>query len=63
VNKQVKKSKKNISDAKKVVEKNVKKASKSLGISDAIKEVQSLGSQIGQIGQGIQEVISFLTEE
>lgn len=63
VNKQVKKSKKDISDANKVVEKNVNQASKSLGISDAIREIQSFGSQIGQIGKDVEEVLTFLAEE
>ena len=62
VNKQVKQSKKDISDANKVVEKNVNQANESLGISDAIQEIKSFGSQIGQIGEDVQEVISFLTE-
>lgn len=58
VDKQVKNSKK---DANKVVN-SVKKASNGLGISDAIQEIKSFGSQIGQIGEDVQEVISFLTE-
>ena len=63
VDKQVKNSKKDISDANKVVENNVNQASKSLGISDAIQEIKSFGSQIGQIGKDVEEVLTFLAEE
>ena len=63
VRKQAKKSTKTISNANKLVEKNVNQVNKSLGISDAIQEIKSFGNQIGQIGKDIQEIQSFLAEE